>query len=254
MHFGTKVGISGIRFTLLNSNDIFFYRAYQSRFFSFSGFPMELESYCFVIFYHCFCYHCKMVLLFSFPRETKYKSCVSCTFLAWRGDWPSLLHKRDFIVHLSQKSSRIGKYLHQCKWSKRLRTDIAHCKKNATPWKKWCILEAKKTISNEIWGSLFLVENFLSNPSKNVKQQSFFFYLWLKVRAKVFSVFLYIYFLSFGNFLASHTFIIVGFVLDISIIRELPHTCIFSHWLFLSIEVKKKACFSCHTKMGLWHV
>ena len=62
MHFGTKVGISGIRFTLLNSNDIFFYRAYQSRFFSFSGFPMELESYCFVIFYHCFCYQWGLLL------------------------------------------------------------------------------------------------------------------------------------------------------------------------------------------------
>ena len=86
----------------------------QSNFlFSFSSFSKGLSF--FVIFYHCFCYHCKMVLLFSFPRETKYKSCVSCTFLAWRGDWPSLLHKRDFIVHLSQKSSRIEKYLHQCK-------------------------------------------------------------------------------------------------------------------------------------------
>ena len=76
----------------------------------------------------------------------------------------------------------------------------------------------------------------------------------IETESQSFLGFLVHIFCFLGNFLVSHTFIIVGFVLDISIIRELPHTCIFSHWLFLSIEVKKKACFSGHTKMGLWHV
>ena len=151
-----------------------------------------------------------------------------------------------------KKSSRIEKYLHQCKWSKRLRTDIAHCKKNATPWKKWCIHQGKKTISNEIWGSLFLSKTFFLTHPKMSNYKVFLSLI--ETESQSFLGFLVHIFCFLGNFLTSHTFIIVGFVLDISIIRELPHTCIFSHWLFLSIEVKKKACFSGHTKMGLWHV
>ena len=115
----------------------------QSNFlFSFSSFSKGLSF--FVIFYHCFCYHCKMVLLFSFPRETKYKSCVSCTFFGM-GVTGHHCYISGILLYIYPKNlQELKNICTNVNDPKGWGPTLPIVKKMQHHEKKWCILEGKK--------------------------------------------------------------------------------------------------------------